>query len=193
MGIRVALQGEIGSGKSTLAKYMRENHGWYVMEYSDSLKWALCKALNYFEDETGERFDAPDIQADKNRFRKALQELGSALGFDKGVGVETALKDWELYRRSANQPVIFDNVRFEEQFNILKPHGFVLVELFVNYNQRKERATKKGISLEGYGHIAEESCPEPDLYLNANGTVEETAELLLRLNGQHTPRKSKVA
>ena len=190
MGIRIAIQGDIATGKSTLTQYMQSQYDWYAIEYADSLKWALCRALNYFEEETGKHFFLDDIHADKDRYRKVLQELGTAVGFDEGAGVEMAVNEWVIRRRSANQPVIFDNVRFPAQFEMLKRHGFVLVELWVNYDIRKARAAAKSIKLDTYGHAAEESRNEPDVYLNANGTIEETAELLLRLNGQRITRKA---
>lgn len=190
MGIRIALQGEIASGKSTLADYMAGQYDWYVMRYSDSLKWALCEALNWFEDETAKEYFADDIASDKNKYRRALQELGSVLGFDKGVGVASSLKDWKQNRDSVNQPVIFDNVRFPAQFELLKPHGFLLVELDLDDNTRVRRVREMGYTSEQINHVSEKSRPMPDIILNANGSVEEVAERLLMLNGQRVARKA---
>lgn len=190
MGIRIALQGDGGSGKSTLARYMEKHYDWYVMQYSDSLKWALCEALNYFELPDDKQFVAADIHANKSKYRKVLQELGTVVGFDEGAGVEDTIDVWKMCRTSANQPVIFDNVRFPAQFKLLKRHGFVLVELFVDLEERERRAQQAGVKLEDMAHVAENSHPIPDIYLNANGSVEETAAILLAMNGQRKSRKA---
>lgn len=189
MGIRIALQGDGGSGKSTLARYMESEYGWYVMRYSDSLKQSLCDALNYFRQIGEPHIMVGDIHTNKSKYRRVLQELGTAVGFDEGVGVQAQIDEWKLYRDSAKQPVIFDNVRFPSQFELLKKHGFILVELFVDFEERKRRALLAGVNPADMAHTAENSHPLADIYLNANGSVEETAAILLAMNGQRASRK----
>ena len=190
MGIRIAIQGDIATGKSTLTQYMQSQYDWYAIEYADSLKWALCAAMNFFKEETGTEYDVDDILDDKNTYRRVLQELGTTIGFDRGVGVKRALDNWKLYRFSPNQPTIFDNVRFPAQFEMLKREGFILVELALDENVWVRRVREAGYSTSVFDHTAEKSRPMPDITLNANGTIEEIAERLLLLNGHHITRKA---
>jgi hypothetical protein len=184
--VRIALTGPMYSGKTTLAEHMRDNHGWFRIGYNDIIKERLAYELSVLE---GRVITVDDIIADKKKYRTALQKLGDALGFNEGNGVLLAMRRWERDRKSYNQPVIFDNVRFPGQFERLKEYGFVLVKLEVDTYACRDRATQVGVSTlefaSAVSHFAEAGVGlSPDLFINGDRPTAVIADILLRLTGK---------
>jgi hypothetical protein len=133
----IALHGEFLSGKSTLAKRLAYD-GFMVVSYTNLLKEYAAKALTA----CGIPTTLEDILADKERYRPFLIELGTLLGFDQGFGI----RDQIIPLIAGQEFVVFDNVRFPAQMNILAEYGFRLVRIITPEVVRLERAYAAGLS-----------------------------------------------
>lgn len=179
--MRIALCGPAHVGKSTLCQYLWEEQGWNWIRYNDILKDWACKAINMYSSGYRNNINVADILEDKEKYRVLLQLLGDVWGFNEGNGVDEAIADWK-HRMRPDRHVIFDNVRFQAQYDRLKEHGFVLVQL-VRSDKGLDRA-RSAMSEAAVYHPAESQPLIPDLILNATGkNVEETADILMRLAG----------
>lgn len=187
--MRLALIGAMYSGKTSLANYMRDEHGVTVLSYTDSLKVKLVAALNAI----GARITLQDVLSNKQVYRPLLQELGSFLGYDEGYGVRAMVEQWQAL--GGPEPVIFDNVRFPAQWEMLKEHGFVLVGMQVSRAIQVARARGLGVSDEDLAKMAShnaESWFDYDIALDADKPTEELADVLLRLAGMPVSRERHV-
>lgn len=179
---RFALTGVRFSGKTTLGRYMQEYHGWDFLDYTGRLKQHLVNALNGVYGTN--HVDLSDINRDKKRYRRLLQELGTYMGYDQGYDVAYLLNVWNV--SGALEPVVFDNVRFMPQFELLKRNGFVLVGLQVSKSVMLERARNAGVDeaeFEKQGEHAAEAGVKPEIMLDGDAPIEENADILYRLAG----------
>jgi hypothetical protein len=185
--MRIALVGASLSGKSTLADYLRDEHGWTKLDYTGLLKEKAAAALTA----AGLKTSVEDILSDKKRFRPFLNELGTALGFDTGFGVDVMLSRWAAL--GSPEPVIWDNVRFEAQAERLRQLGFVTVGLGIDEGSLWKRAIAKKISrgefLTQYQWDMD-NLPEPEILLNGEWAVEKNTDILQRLAGIYLPREA---
>lgn len=166
--MRLAICGPKGSGKTTIARYMAEEHGWLHIDYTGLLKSWLVEAVNDCREQRD--FTLEELVESKEKYRHLLQQWGELVGFDNGNGVEESLIPM------LNEPkrhIIFDNVRFQAQFDILDDYGFVLGRL--------ETVRRAYSPAEADGHPAEHQVLRPDIIINADRTVDEIALVLLRL------------
>lgn len=190
--MRIAVCGPSQSGKSTLAKYMVEQHGWYHINYTRRLKeWFAADVSRHLKTP----LTVEEIEANKEKYRAALQEYGVHVGFDEGNGVDEVIRDWKRLREWNTQSVIFDNVRFQSQFDKLKKHGFVLVKLAVVEKPEKPKLQLvpqyPGSFIYQYydstttaKHPAENQPLVPDLTMLAKQPLEDMADTLMRLSGK---------
>lgn len=187
---RIAVAGRMYSGKTSLAQYLVEHHGWYCIGYTDLLKeW-----LSGFLTGLGVITTVEDICRDKAKYRVILQELGNLLGFNEGFGVHEAIRRWD--RDGRPEPVIFDNVRFDGQFEALADLGFVLVELRVPQELRVHCAQGLGISSEDLHrmdmHFSENAfTPEVTVHVGER-SIAELAYLFTRMFGENRRRMVKA-
>jgi hypothetical protein len=191
--MRIAICGKRKLGKSTLAKYMVEQYGWYHIDYVGILKEWMVDAINERRELIGLPYlSVEEVEKDKEKYRPLLQILGVEFGFDQGNGVGEALVRWRKGREERTQPVIFDNVRFQAQFDRLKDYGFVLVKLVgprENELLRREDFVALGDNYmrrprEVDMHPAENQELRADIEISANNTLEDLADILLRLSGK---------
>ncbi|HEY7416826.1 MAG TPA: hypothetical protein VH593_16690, partial [Ktedonobacteraceae bacterium] len=135
MGNLLALHGGLFSGKTTLAKRLTYE-GFALFSYTDLLKEYTAKALTA----CGIPTTLDDILADKERFRTLIIALGTMLDFDHGFGIREHIPP--LLDRYEN--IVFDNVRFSSQMDILAELGFRLVRITTPEAIRRERAFNLG-------------------------------------------------
>ena len=151
--MRIALHGPMYSGKTSLAHELVRSHGFTLVNYTDYLKELAASALSYIGVETTVR----TIKADKAKYRSFLQQLGTLVDFDNGAYVQRCLveqaQDEEGY--GLTDRIVFDNVRTQAQFDILKPFGFRLVRVTVNPITQMNRATLAGVSVQELYRVSE--------------------------------------
>lgn len=121
---RVALTGPMYSGKSAVARELERNYGYTIINFTDILKSSLSRSLAL----AGAWVSVDDMHTHKARYRRLLQEWGSAIDFDTNPDyVHRALYTWVLQQHPG--PVVFDNVRFPAQADCLSTYGFDVVRL----------------------------------------------------------------
>lgn len=174
----VALSGSPYSGKTTLAREL-ERRGYVLLNFTDLLKTYAVEAVKPFFPE----LTVEDIAGDKAYWRPFLQAYGAVIGFDTNPHfVNLSLMDW--WKLGANVPAVFDNVRFDEQWEVLQPYGFELFHLSVPWEVQKKRARAAGV--DGWTlrrilkHEAENGLSVPAVHLDGTMPVSELADLVER-------------
>lgn len=139
--LRLALHGPKLSGKSTLAIEL-EARGFQRLNFTDLIKELFCA----WADLWGVSITVEDIYADKEAYRPDLIAFANAAGFDDGFGVEMLIDQIDPNATG----VVFDNVRTEAQWKLLKAAGFTLVRLTTEERFRVARAMTLCISREDF-------------------------------------------
>lgn len=118
------------TGKTTLAKEL-ESRGYQLLNYTDVLKEVASEMLHT----VGHHVTVADINQNKERYRPYLQSVGALLDFNGGYGIPELMTTWD-----GTSPVVFDNVRYDAQADILREYGFSIVELWLDNSVRKQRS-----------------------------------------------------
>lgn len=152
----IGIAGQARSGKDTAAKYLLNKLGgnWSIASFADPMK-AMLNAIDV--DTSDEAKDLPSNQYGVST-RYMLQTLGTEWGRD-GIGSNFWI---DVFARSnAGQCVIVPDVRFENEADLIRKHGFLI-----------HMEGRGGI--EG-GHISEQSLPvkDGDIVITNNGSLSE--------------------
>lgn len=117
----LALYGKSGSGKSTLASILVEEYG-----YAHCKTGFACRkiARDLFGNESKELL---------NRLTVAMKEI------DKDVWLRAALKEAENDR-----PIVFDSMRFPEDYQYFKEQGYSLWKVDASVLVRERRLSARG-------------------------------------------------
>ena len=174
------------TGKSTLAKYLEREYGFMRVDHSRTLVEDFVWEYNISWVSTN--LTVEDVYADKECWRPELQAWGNKVGYnDPGRAewwIKETLREWYQYPEARD--VVFDSFRGERQAQILKEMGFVLVQLHIPEDLRRQRAAALGIP---YDKIVrnmdnlpelERGIKKPDVWLMANMPVPKIAQVLLR-------------
>ena len=151
--MRYALTGPMYSGKTSLAHELADVNGFALVNYTDYLKELAANALSYI----GVTTTTPQIKENKAKYRSFLQDLGTLVDFDNGAYVEQCLIEQaeDPYGLGIAKDIVFDNVRTQAQFDILKQWGFVLVRLTVNPIVQINRAARVGVTIQELHRVSE--------------------------------------
>jgi hypothetical protein len=186
--MRYALTGPMYSGKTSLAHALADVHGFALVNYTDYLKELAANALSYIGVETTVR----GIKEDKAKYRSFLQDLGTLVDFDNGAYVQRCLVEQAMDRtgfNGLNEDIVFDNVRTQAQFDILRDYGFQLVRLTVNPIVQINRATRAGVTVQELhrvsDHQIESGLPYQDDEIELNGGVAIKALASALMGGTH--------
>jgi hypothetical protein len=167
------------SGKSTLAKYLEANYGFIRADHSRTLVEDYAKWLA--------PLTADEVYANKELYRRALQQHGYDAGFNDGsrmvYWVKRTLSEWLSFKPQRN--VVFDSFRGEVQAQVMRDMGFEIVQLSISEDARQVRADELGRDYEQIV-ISMFKRPElelgvknPDITLNAELPVEVLAKVLI--------------
>jgi hypothetical protein len=162
--IRLALHGPMYSGKTRLARELVDTHGFTLVNYTDYLKTLAARSLSSI----GITTSVAEIKANKGKYRPYLQDLGTLCGFDEGGFVDQCVQEQAGYMQVSGEGpqliadnIVFDNVRTQAQFDILKDYGFRLVRLWIPYNLAVERAAEAGVSEAAMAAVANHQIETP--------------------------------
>ena len=156
--MRLALHGGLFSGKTTLADYLRDEHGWHYVSYTDMLKAFASQAL----DAVGLEVSVQQMKLEKEKYRQFIIELGHVIDFDNGYGLDELC--YLLEQHVPNEHIIFDNVRFEAQFDILARNGFRLLRVVTPVQERRRRARAFGLTDAEFTKRMKDSSEAPLMY-----------------------------
>lgn len=177
--MKIALYSPPCYGKTALAEYLRDAHGFWLMNFTDLIKETAVDMLNFANLDVA----VEDVVREKERFRPFLAMVSKTLDFNGGYGIDQLIEMWQA--AGSPQNVVFDNVRYLKQYEKLMPYGFVLVGLNISGDEWAARAEKKGTTpYELKDTMKRDMEPIfPDITINADGPVHRAAETLLRLAG----------
>ncbi len=149
------------SGKTTLATYLRDEQGFMYASHSRSIVQSYVDSWNAH---SSYQLTVEYVYANKEFFRQPLQRHGDDVGFNDPKlmvrWVKYTLKDWLKYKPQRN--VVFEAVRGEDQAQVLRDMGFIIVQLVINEDERRARAIEKNV---GYDAISSSMSARPDLEL----------------------------
>jgi len=163
--------GRAGSGKTYSAKYLQENYGYKSAKFAYPV---YNLAYNYF-----------DMQG---KDRKLLQIIGTDAGrlkIDKNIWINRFQQDIRIIRETekilgkSEQPLVLDDCRFLNEFQILKELGWVGFYLDVPDHKRLKRLEKRDgdAQIETLTHSSEIeliSFKDNLIKIDSSGTLEET-------------------
>lgn len=167
--LRLALHGGLFSGKTTLADALVTHSGFQKIDYTGLLKTFVVEALKA----VGVEVTIEDILANKEYYRPLIIDFGHVIGFDDGYGIKEILE-----RLPEEDSVVFDNVRFDAQFEKLEAAGFILVRITTPMHMRVARAIGKGISRSEFARCIEDSSEAPlreypnEVRIHVDGPIE---------------------
>lgn len=150
--MRFALHGPMFSGKTTLARLLMLDHGYTWLNYTDFGKELCAKALSALLDREVTR---QEVIERKNEWRDFIIQALRIYGFDEGNGVD------EMLSWTTDEHIVFDNVRYQSQYDKLKAHGFILVRLVISDHEQMLRANQTEMPVTDFLRLREESseCP----------------------------------
>ena len=175
------------SGKSTLAKYLVREFGFIRADHSRSLVEDFVRDYNAYNPNVSSNLTVEDVYADKECWRPQLQAFGYRMGYNDEYGARKFIER-TLDRAGAtpDTDVVYDPFRGELQGSVLKSMGFVLVQLHIPEDLRRERAASLGMpydkiieSMDRHPKL-ERGIKEPDVWLMANMPVPKIAQVLIR-------------
>lgn len=134
--MKVALCGPILAGKSSVAKLLEGLHGYTYINFTDYLKEMAADALKAYD----HSITAKVISKDKEKYRGFLQEFGILIGFHNNPGFISRL----LSDRMGDN-MVFDSVRTDDQWKVLKDLGFKLVRIYISSSEQVRRADHMGL------------------------------------------------
>ena len=151
----IGLAGKKGSGKSYLAKAMWQRlHDVEVMSFASRIKW-MARAMGVpHESIYGSEKEKPLELFGGRSGRRIMQMIGTEFGrdmIDQNLWINLARRDYEEQAKTGSQYVIFDDVRFDNEAQMIKDCGGMVIEV-VNTKQessddthRSESGVSKGL------------------------------------------------
>jgi len=113
--LRIGLVGKAGVGKTTIANILVEKYGFVRLSFAAKLKEVAAEILGRPVDKSKDRL-----------FLQSLGELGRM--FDTSMWIRHVWRELHKLPKDAN--VVIDDVRYLNEAEFLRDHGFVLVRLY---------------------------------------------------------------
>jgi hypothetical protein len=171
--MRIAISGKMKSGKTTLAWHLERafaregNYSSKTCSFADPIRQAL-RELGI------EKAAHPEL------YRKGAQYIGTEL-------CRTYDPNWWVKRMAARtdrmplaEPVIIDDMRFQNEYDWCRENGFILVRLDISpemvYNRGGEEGTFDHPSETGLDHIEKE---EWNLWFSEASSVDQRVQQVL--------------
>lgn len=121
MKINIALSGKSGSGKTTIAKYLIDKYG-YCLCNTGKAPRQICNMLFHSESKTL-----------LNKITDTIKKI------DSYVWIKKAFSEID-----DSKPIVFDSVRFLDDYNYLKSKKFLLVRIECSRELIVDRLNKRG-------------------------------------------------
>lgn len=111
--LKIAFAGKAGCGKSTVTKALVKDYGFTAFSFANKLK-EICRSL--FPEK---------MKKTKEQYRHILQEFGDATRkIHQDVWIEIILRQIENSRMPR---IVIDDMRFKNEFLLLRDYGFKLI------------------------------------------------------------------
>jgi dephospho-CoA kinase len=140
----IGIHGKARSGKTTAANYLIEHYGFMRMSFGDTLKEAVNLIFN---------IPMTELYSDKKDAftRDVLQKLGTdcCRTLDPDVWVKSVGRRLdELHKYKPNAKIVIDDIRFPNEFELLKEHwsNAVVVKIKRNIDELSTNTQKMHLS-----------------------------------------------
>jgi len=182
--MRIAISGKMKSGKTTLAWHLERafaregNYSSKTCSFADPIRQAL-RELGI------EKAAHPEL------YRKGAQYIGTELcrAYDPDWWVKRMAV--RTYRMPLAEPVIIDDMRFQNEYDWCRENGFILVRLDISpemvYNRGGEEGTFDHPSETGLDHIERE---EWHLWCSEDTSVDQRVQAVLQCVQRETSSQS---
>ena len=114
------LCGYLRSGKSTVADYLQDHYGYTRLGFAVALKEEVARGV-------GCEPKLLDEEPLRSQIRPVLQVWGT--DFRRGQDPEYWLKQAEARIDAATGPIVFDDVRFLNEVEMLRAKGFLIIKI----------------------------------------------------------------
>lgn len=179
----IALQGAPGAGKTTAAEWLRQERDYYRVSFAGFHKGGLRDIAT--------RLWGPEAAQDRNK----LDALNCIMAYDPAVWTRSALREIDL--RAHGKPIAVDDMRFPFERGELQARGFVLVQVYADFNTRVDRLKSSGkfTTLEALESPIQTALNQADLYppdyvVYSTGSKDELYEQLADILHQEMNRRS---
>jgi len=172
----IAISGKKRSGKNTVANLIsKEFYDICSVEQfalADPLKQEICKVFNV---------TIPEIETNKGMFRELLQAWGLFRRRFNGDKYWLELLLRKLTRSNARIMIVTD-VRFQNEFNILKAAGALMVRVNRTFDDKDPHPSENGLEENGFDYTIDNDGDEQDL-------VKKTKELITYIHNDIQTRQ----
>jgi hypothetical protein len=140
--MKIALIGPPGSGKSSIADAFVRLYGGRRLSFAAGVKQEVAYALSYVDHDNN--LHAPDYVAlmndprTKDQYRRLLQVWGTE--FRREQDPDYWVKRLIQTMRESAGHVLIDDCRFPNEYDALKPKGFIFVKLETGETVREQGA-----------------------------------------------------
>lgn len=160
----VAFTGLAQSGKTTCAKWLVDKFGFGLLSFAAPLKRMLATLVTVHDKEA-----TPDVLCGKT-VRHAMQTLGTEWGrqlIGPDIWIRAAQAEYERVRLAGVPGVTCDDVRFDNEAELVQKLGGIVIELERPGQARMAHVSERGV--------------RPDL-INATISAEDPASLVEQLD-----------
>jgi uridine kinase len=141
---RIAFAGPMCSGKTTLANVLVDDFSYSKASFARLLK------------DTATMLYGPMTK--NNESRKILQEMSDDLKkWDKDLFITHLLLDIEDYTKSGHRTVVVDDLRYKQEYEVLKNNGFTIIGVGCREDERLRRiySLYPDTEAERFTHVSE--------------------------------------
>ena len=180
--------GREGSGKTYAAKYLADTYGYTIRSFATPLK-EICKILFTFDDTqlygTQRQKNTPDFRWYGATQRRCMQFIGTDLMRKQlhviipELGEDIWIKSFENWYLSQppNSKVVIDDVRFQNEIDLIHKLGGIVVMLESGYVANVECLHEsEKLDLSGYNYTVRNNEDEK-LYENLDLVIEDCSTL----------------
>lgn len=159
MSKRIAFVAKMKSGKSTAASFLVEEAGFVRIPFAYELKATGVHILNRMLKRHGidRRLTLAEVEANKSVFRPFWQWLGTDFARNYLERPTYWVDLWlDEVAAAGDQPILVDDLRNFNEVDIVRDHGFVLVGIHRDEEERQKAIIESIIEDKGVGY--DEAC-----------------------------------
>ena len=192
----IGLAGLKRCGKDTGAHYLVQEHNYVQYAFADALKSA-CKEIFLLDDDQMEKFkEIPDTRWNGLTPRVIFQYFGTEIVRNQFHTVFPQLEEiandfwtyrfelWyrEMCRKNPNVRVVVSDIRFENESNIIKKYGGIVIKITRNHQNMSGKSDKNDNTDH---HSSEMNIDkiDADICVSNNHTIEEYQNILAAIVG----------
>ncbi len=153
----IGLSGYMRSGKDTIADYLIAKHGYKRFGFAQALKEEVARGIGCTPDDL-------DEEPLRSQVRPVLQVWGTE--FRRAQDPDYWVKQAALKIDSAAGPFVFNDVRFQNEIDLLHERGFVVIKVDMSVEDvlvyTEARGEPREVTLARLSHASEREWQEAE-------------------------------